>query len=104
MPRCNKCGGCIHINPPGFGEEEDPFCINCGYHIIATPPIPIEDNTNRRWESVVCGTCHVRNCVRGKEVCWRCWDDLRGKQGADRHAAKMAAGQAARRQREQEAG
>lgn len=96
---CPRCAGLV------ITQYEDTRCLLCGWYYC--PPVlpPIEPNLNRRWESTLCGSPGCPNKARrGHEDCWKCHDDKRGKQGAERHAAKLAAGQAARRLREQEAG
>lgn len=102
MTCCQKCGGCLVPEIEAYPLPATVRCVQCGWRPKPATIIPIEDSPNRRWESVLCERCHKHNSIRGKEMCWKCWDDHRGKMGAERHAAKLAAGQAARRQREQE--
>ena len=101
---CPRCQGFVYTQVVEYPAVTETRCLICGWMHHPAPPIPIEDNLNRRWLSVLCERCHKHNSIRGKEMCWKCWDDHRGKMGAERHAAKLAAGQAARRAREQEAG
>lgn len=105
MTQCPRCQGLVHTQVVECPAVTETRCLLCGWYAHPTPPIPIEDNPNRRWESTLCGSPGCPNKARrGKEDCWTCHDNKRGKMGAERHAAKLAAGQAARKLREQEAG
>lgn len=67
MNRCLRCQGCLVYN------YEDWYCINCGAHPQNTPvnpPIMVDEA--RRWLSILCGKCHVRNAVRGHDTCRAC--------------------------------
>lgn len=105
MTRCPKCKGCLVPEIEPYPLPATVRCANCAWRPTPANIVPIEDNANRRWESVLCDSPGCPNKARrGKGDCWTCHDNKRGAQGAERHAAKLAAGQAARRRREQEAG
>ena len=102
--RCPRCTGCLVPEIEPWPVPPTVRCANCGWREVRDEIQPVTPNPNRQWVSVQCEMCLVNKSMRGKSVCWVCWDNERGRQGAARHAAKIAAGHAVRRAKMEEAG
>jgi hypothetical protein len=90
MTRCSKCGGCLHVPMPTYDDPADPFCLNCGKRVVVHGVVPVVEDLSLRLASVLCGVCHERPSLHGREMCVVCSGEHRGRQVATRQAARRA--------------
>jgi len=62
------CGGFV------FEGYDATRCLNCGWYRAEPDVPPIVPNEAKRWESVLCSTCHIRGAIRGHNTCRQCWN------------------------------